>query len=78
MTSFAIDPEVLKTHIAQALGASAKRIGVSRGEVTVVVDSVDYLSAAKTLRDALGCRFETLVDLCGVDYSEYKDMGEGE
>lgn len=78
MTSFAVDPEVLKTHISQALGASVKHIGVSRGEVTVVVDSVNYLSAAKTLRDAPGCRFETLVDLCGVDYSEYKDFGEGE
>ena len=78
MSVFAIDPEVLKTTIAQALGSSAKRIGVSRGEVTVVVESGDYLAAARTLRDAPGCKFETLVDLCGVDYSEYKDMGEGE
>jgi NADH-quinone oxidoreductase subunit C len=26
------------------------------------------------LRDAAGCKFEQLIDLCGVDYSEY---GEG-
>ncbi len=78
MSVFAIDPEVLKTTIAQALGVSARRIGVSRGEVTVVVESVDYLAAARTLRDAAGCKFETLVDLCGVDYSEYKDTGEGD
>jgi NADH-quinone oxidoreductase subunit C len=77
MSVFAVDPEVLKTTIAQALGGIAKRIGVSRGEVTVVVESADYLVAARTLRDAPGCKFETLVDLCGVDYSEYKDMGEG-
>ena len=78
MTSFAVDPEVLKSQIGHALGASAKRISVSRGEVTVVVDAANYLTAAKVLRDAAGCKFETLVDLCGVDYSEYKDLGEGE
>ncbi len=25
------------------------------------------------LRDAPGCQFEQLIDLCGIDYSEYKD-----
>ena len=78
MTVFAIGSEVLMSNIKQALGARVKRIWVSRDEVTVVVDSVDYLSAARMLRDGPGCKFETLVDLCGVDYSEYKDMGEGE
>ena len=28
----------------------------------------------QTLRDAAGCRFEQLVDLCGLDYSEYRDQ----
>ncbi len=78
MTVFAIGSEVLMSNITQALGARVKRIWVSRDEVTVVVDSVDYLSAARMLRDVSGCKFETLVDLCGVDYSEYKDLGEGE
>ena len=78
MTFFAIGSEVLMSHIAQSLGARVKHIGISRDEVTVVVDSADYFSAAKTLRDAPGCKFETLIDLCGVDYSEYKDLGEGE
>ena len=32
----------------------------------------DYHAAALTLRDADGCKFEQLIDLCGVDYSEYK------
>jgi NADH-quinone oxidoreductase subunit C len=26
------------------------------------------------LRDAPGCRFEQLIDLCGVDYSSYRDQ----
>ncbi len=65
------------SHIGQTLGAKVKRIGLSRGEVTVVTDSVDYLEVATQLRDAPGCKFETLVDLCGVDYSEYKNQAEG-
>ena len=35
----------------------------------------DYLEAARTLRDAPGCRFEQLMDLCGVDYSAYREGG---
>ena len=32
--------------------------------------AADYLDAAHALRDAPGCGFEQLIDLCGVDYSE--------
>ena len=39
----------------------------------VVVDAADYLDVAMQLRDAPGCQFEQLIDLCGVDYSEYKE-----
>jgi len=55
------------------LGDKAKQIDVALGEVTVLVSAQDYHSAALILRDAPGCQFEQLVDLCGVDYSEYKD-----
>ena len=73
MTVFAINPETLKDTIAAALGAKVKHIGVALGEVTVVVAPSDYLDATKLLRDAPGCCFEQMMDLCGVDYSEYKD-----
>jgi NADH-quinone oxidoreductase subunit C len=43
--------------------------------VTVAVAPGDYLAAAALLRDAPGCRFEQLLDLCGVDYSDYRDGG---
>jgi NADH-quinone oxidoreductase subunit C len=42
--------------------------------VTVLVTPDNYLAAAEVLRDAPGCRFEQLLDLCGVDYLGY---GEG-
>ena len=73
MTVFAVHPETLKDTIAAALGARVKHIGVALGEVTVVVAPSDYLDVAKLLRDTPGCCFEQMMDLCGVDYSEYKD-----
>jgi NADH-quinone oxidoreductase subunit C len=72
MTVFAVNPEILKGAIAAVLGDKIKHIGVALGEVTVVVAAADYLATAKMLRDAPGCRFEQLMDLCGLDYSEYK------
>jgi NADH-quinone oxidoreductase subunit C len=78
MTAFAIDPEVLKSSIADALKEKALRVSVALGEVTVVVAASDYHDAAEILRDSPACRFEMLVDLCGVDYSEYKDNRDGE
>jgi NADH-quinone oxidoreductase subunit C len=42
-----------------------------------VVSAADYIDAATLLRDAPGCRFEQLIDLCGVDYSDYR-AGEWE
>jgi len=77
MTDFAISPEALQATVTEALGAKAKSVTVALGEVTVVVGAADYLEAALMLRDAPGCRFEQLIDLCGVDYSEYRD-GEWE
>ncbi|RYG77235.1 MAG: NADH-quinone oxidoreductase subunit C [Alphaproteobacteria bacterium] len=73
MTAFAIDPEVLKDTISSALGDKVASIGVALGEVTLVVKAADYLVAMQTLRDAPGCKFEQLIDICGVDYSAYRD-----
>jgi NADH-quinone oxidoreductase subunit C len=75
MTVFAVNPETLKNTIAAALGDKIKHIGVALGEVTVVVGAADYLDVAKVLHDAPDCCFEQLMDLCGVDYSEYKSGG---
>jgi len=73
MADFAITPEALKDAVAAALGEQAQHIGVELGEVTVTVLAARYHEAMKTLRDAPGCQFEQLIDLCGVDYSTYGD-----
>jgi NADH-quinone oxidoreductase subunit C len=44
-----------------------------RGEISITVSDVDYLDVARTLRDDASLQFEQLIDLCGVDYSSYKD-----
>jgi NADH-quinone oxidoreductase subunit C len=75
ITPFAIDPAALKETLAATLGPLAKRIDLKLGELTVVVAAADYLGAATLLRDAPGCKFEQLLDVCGVDYSDYRDGG---
>ena len=59
--------------IASVLGGKVKSVKIALGEVTAVVAATDYLAAAALLRDSAGCKFEQLIDLCGLDYSEYKD-----
>ena len=59
--------------VSAVLGDKVKSIKLAFGEVTVTVAAADYLVAATLLRDAPGCKFEQLMDLCGLDYSAYKD-----
>ncbi len=73
MSTFAVDPHALKDTIAVTLGDKVRQISVKVGEITLVVSAADYLAVAQTLRDAPGCQFEQLIDLCGIDFSEYKD-----
>lgn len=72
MTTFSVRPEALRDAVLAALGDKVKRTFIELGELSVVVAAADYHSAALALRDAPGCKFEQLIDLCGVDYSEYK------
>jgi NADH-quinone oxidoreductase subunit C len=71
MTTFTVTAEATQAAVAAALGDKALRISVRLGEVTVVVTPANYLAAATLLRDAEGCKFEQLLDVCGVDYSDY-------
>lgn len=73
MTTVAIHPDKLKDTIATVLGDKVHCIAVALEEVTVEIPAAHYLEAMKMLRDAPECRFEQLVDLCGMDYSTYGD-----
>jgi NADH-quinone oxidoreductase subunit C len=73
MTVYSVRPEAIRDSVSMALGDKVKKLTISLGEVTVQVAATDYHASALALRDSPGCQFEQLVDLCGVDYSEYKD-----
>ena len=75
MSVFAIHPEALRDSVAAVLGEQARCLVAKTGEVTVEVAPANYLAVMRQLRDAPGCQFEQLIDLCGVDYSAYQDVG---
>ena len=62
---------VLKERLEKVLGKKVSRLHEALGELTLVVRSEDYLDVATTLRDEPTLGFDQLIDLCGVDYSEY-------
>ncbi len=73
MTTFSVRPEVTRDAVLTALGDKVQNIVIALGEVTVQVAADNYLAVAQILRDAPGCQFEQLIDLCGVDYLDYKN-----
>jgi NADH-quinone oxidoreductase subunit C len=73
MTTYSVLPETTRDAVVAALGDKIRSIEVALGEVTVLVAAQHYHAVALALRDAPGCKFEQLIDLCGVDYSEYQD-----
>jgi NADH-quinone oxidoreductase subunit C len=58
--------------VTSVLGDKVKNLKIAFGELTITVAAADYLASATLLRDSAGCKFEQLIDLCGLDYSEYK------
>jgi NADH-quinone oxidoreductase subunit C len=71
MTTFSVAAEVTLNAVQAALGSKIKSISVALNEVTVLVSAEDYVASTVILKGDPACRFEQLIDLCGVDYSEY-------
>ena len=61
------------TTLQQVLGISVDRVRIALGETTIIVDASDLMRTMTTLRDHEDLRFETLMDVCGVDYLQYRD-----
>ncbi len=66
--------DTLQAAVVEQLGARVKKLDRALGELTLTVAAADYLDAAMLLRDHPELKFEQLVDLCGVDYSSYRDV----
>ena len=76
MTAIAIHPEKLRDVVTAALGDKVRSVTLAYGEVTVEVSADKYLEVMQVLRNAPDCKFEMLMDLCGVDYSAYAEVGK--
>ena len=63
----------LQAALEVALGDKIKVFKRDRGEITLTVSSSNYLAVAQTLRDDPTLKFEQLLDLCGIDFSQWKD-----
>ena len=64
--------ETLVAALKTALGDKLIGVKTARGEVTIIVAPKDLLSVSTTLRNAPELRFEQLMDVCGLDYSTYR------
>jgi len=63
----------LQASVQNILGKKASKILLAFDEVTIECQPEHYLDIMTTLRDHEDLHFESLVDLCGVDYSTYKN-----
>ncbi len=57
----------LENTLGHALIQTSERLG----ELTIIVNAAQLAETMQTLRDHKDCRFEQLIDLCGLDYLEY-------
>jgi NADH-quinone oxidoreductase subunit C len=63
--------ETLAASLTAAFGERLGGATVALNEVTIVVSAANLIDTMRALRDRAELRFETLIDLCGVDYSAY-------
>lgn len=65
--------ELLSAQLKLALGAHLTKLDVAFGEISLECRVENLLEVCAKLRDHAELKFEQLIDLCGVDYSDYKD-----
>jgi len=63
--------ETLAGLAREELGERLQQASAACGEVTLVVDPKHLFATMTALRDVARLRFETLIDVCGVDYSTH-------
>jgi len=67
-------PTSLTERLRARLGERLLKLELALGEITVEVAADHWLDVARTLRDEAELRFDTAIDLCGVDYLGYGDV----
>lgn len=74
--SITVSIDTLQTALNTVLGERVAHLELALGELTLTVSAEHYLDVAHTLRDHPELAFEQLMDLCGMDYSSYKEGAE--
>jgi NADH-quinone oxidoreductase subunit C len=67
--------DTLQAALNSVLGDAVTALKRDRGEITITVPAGRWIEVARTLRDDPRLRFEQLIDLAGVDWSEYRNEG---
>lgn len=63
--------EIIMAALQSALESKITYSQVQLGELTVTINARDVNAVCLILRDNPALRFDTLIDLCGIDYSTY-------
>ncbi len=63
----------LQAALHAALGSRIHKLERARGEISITVLPADYLAVATQLRDDGTLQFEQMMDLCGLDLSDYRN-----
>jgi NADH-quinone oxidoreductase subunit C len=69
----AIKLELLSAQVKLALGVNITKLTISLDEITVECKVADMLEVCAKLHSHAELKFEQLIDLSGVDYSDYAD-----
>jgi NADH-quinone oxidoreductase subunit C len=70
--------QALAAHAQEILGDAITKVKEANGELTLELRPADLSAVCLRLRDDPQFAFEQLIDLCGVDYLEYREgSGEG-
>ena len=65
--------DTLQAGLHAVLGDAIHRFQRELGELSITVKAADYVRVATILRDDPQLKFEQLVDLCGMDFSDYRN-----
>ena len=65
--------EALSAQLKLALNAGLAKLTEDLNELTIECKAEDFIEVCIKLRDHGELKFEQLIDLCGIDYSEYND-----
>lgn len=63
----------LAANLEKALGKRIHSVEIALGEVTVALNADTYFETALVLRDDPSLAFAQLIDLCGVDYQDFRE-----